>query len=42
LRCTSDGGFRYQRKIRDALNPDDLGDACYMTLAEKKKSLSEF
>ena len=33
--------FRYQRKIREALNPNDLGDAYYMTLAEPNKSPDE-
>ena len=28
--------FRYQRKIKEALDPNDLGDAYYMTLDEPK------
>jgi hypothetical protein len=29
--------FRYQRKIKEALNPNDLGDAYYWTLDEPQK-----
>ncbi len=29
--------LRYQRKIREAFNPNDLGDAHYMTLEDPKK-----
>jgi hypothetical protein len=29
--------LRYQRKIREAFNPNDLGDAHYMTLDEPKQ-----
>ena len=29
--------FRYQRKIKEALNPQDLGDEYYMTLDPEKK-----
>jgi hypothetical protein len=33
--------FRYQRKIRETLNPNDLGDAYHMTLPEQNKLSNE-
>ena len=30
--------FRYQQKIKETFDPNDLGDAYYMTLKETKKS----
>ena len=29
--------FRYQQKIKEAINPNDLGDAYYLTLDDQKK-----